>query len=255
MSTLFRKTLVCLIAVFALGAITASAALAETETEQQYFENAAGKEPVKKGFTSKEGVSTLRVSGATVACKKDTDKGTIDAGWKESAEKVVVTFTECKGTNSVTEKECEVKSKGATHTNEIVTATLKGELGEVPASQATSEVGLLLEPESGNVFVTLEGSCLPVSPSAVEGSVVGEVTPLTLSLTDKTEFLLSGTAQKITTFERSLAKHCTGAPAARECKADFSFTPKLSVFGKAGATFESKDENTFEEELKVHKGI
>jgi hypothetical protein len=249
MSTIFRKTLVCLIAVFAMSAVAATAASAETETEQQYFENAAGNEPTLKGFTSKEGVSTLAVSTATVTCQKDTNVGKLVG--KESVEKVVVTFTECKGKKGV--EACPVKSTNTTAAEQIKTNTLKGELGET--AESSTGVGLLLEGESSNVFVTLEGTCLPVSPSAVEGSVVGEVTPLTLGLTDKTEFLVSAGAQKIKTFERSLARHCAGAPAARKCTEDFSFTPSLKAFGTLAATFESKDENKFEEELRVHAGV
>jgi hypothetical protein len=222
----------------------------ENENEQQYFENAAGKEPEKKGFTSKEGVSTLAVSTATVTCEKDTNAGKLVG--KESVEKVVITFTGCKGKKGT--EECPVKSKGATGAEEIVTNSLKGELGEVAASEAASEVGLLLEGESSNVFVTLIGKCLPVEESAIEGSVVGEVTPLTLGLTDKTEFLVSAGAQKIKTFERSLALHCSNALATRKCEADFSFKTGLKAFGLV-ATFASKDENKFEEELKVHKGV
>lgn len=90
----------------------------------------------------------------------------------------------------------------------------------------------------------------------MEGSVVGEVTPLTLGFTDKVVFALNavGGEQKIRTFERSFAQHCASAPAARQCKEDFSFKPKLEVFTKA-ATFESKDENKFQEELKVNAGV
>jgi hypothetical protein len=243
-----------MLAVFAVGAVAASAASAEVAAEQQQFENAAGKEPTLKGFTSKEGVSRLTAGGAVVECKKDTDTGKLVG--KESVKEVVVKFVECEEPT----KKCPVKSTGATNPNEIVTKSLKGELGEVNAvaGEATSEVGLLLEGETSNVFVTLEGpaKCLPVEgPTAVEGSVVGEVTPLALARTDKTEFLVSAGAQKIKTFERSFAAHCAGAPVARECKEDKSFKPTLSAFGGKPGTFESKDENEFGEELKVNKGV
>jgi hypothetical protein len=280
MSSTFRKILVCLIAIFAVSAIAATAAMAETGPEQQFFTNGkciepngvaewwytetkcetvsptkVGKweleEPTLKGFTSKEGVSTLAVSTATVTCQKDTNVGKIDAGWKESVEKVVVTFSECKGKKGT--EACPVKSTNTTVAEQIKTNSLKGELGET--TESSTNVGLLLEGESSNVFVTLAGTCLPAGGGAVEGSVVGEVTPLTLGLTDKTEFLVSAGVQKIKTFQRSLAKHCAGAPAARKCEADFSFTSSLKAFGTFAATFESKDENTFEEELRVNAGV
>jgi hypothetical protein len=192
-------------------------------------------------FVSKEGASTLTVTGVTVTCQKDTDKGEL---WgKESVANVVVTFMECKGKKGT--EECKVKSKGAAGAEEIVTNTLKGELGEVAKAEATTEVGLLLEGESSNVFVTLEGGCLPAGGGAVEGSVVGEVTPLALAFNDTVVFTLNGGGeQKVKTFERSLALHCGNAPAARKCSADFSFKPKLEAFTKA-ATFVSTDENEF----------
>jgi hypothetical protein len=219
-------------------------------TEQQEFLNKNGKEVEKKGFVSEEGVSTLAVTGASVTCQKDTDAGKLVG--LESADKVVVTFKECKGKKGT--EECKVKSKGAAGSEEIVTNSLKGELGEVAAAEATKEVGLLLEGESSNVFVTLEGACLPVTPSAVEGSVVGEVTPLPLALMDNVEFLLNAGAQKIKTFERSFAKHCAPAiAAARPCEEDASFKAKLTAFTKE-ATFESKDKNEFEEKVEVKKG-
>jgi hypothetical protein len=257
MSTIFRKTLICLIAVFAMSAVAATAASAETESEQQFFQNAKKEQPKLKGFTSKEEVSKLTVpsTGTTVECKKDTDVGKLVG--RESVEKVVVTFKECENPA----KTCEVHSVVGTVkevNGTVKTLALKGELGEVAESEAASKVGLLLEGETSNVFVTLESSvagCLPVNPSTVEGGVVGEVKPLTLSKTDKVEFLLSGTAQKIKVLERSFALHCANAPkATRECKEDAKFEPKLSAFGKP-ATFESKDENTFEEELEVNAGV
>jgi hypothetical protein len=254
MSTLFRKTLICLIAVFAVGAVAASAASAKDRggpSEQQEFRNEKGESPRLKGFASKEGVSTLAVTGATVTCKEDTNVGKLVG--KESLEKVVVTFTGCKGKKGT--EECPVKSTNTTVAEQVKTNTLRGELGEVAATEATSKVGLLLEGEASNIFVTLEGACLPASPSAVEGSVVGEVTPLTLGLTDKTEFLVSAGAQKVKTFERSFASFCTGAPTARKCEEDFSFAPSLKAFGTLTATFESKDENTFEEPLEVFPGV
>jgi len=205
-------------------------------------------------FASTEGVSTLTASGVTVTCQKDTDKGEL---WgKESVANVVVTFKECKGKKGT--EECKVKSKGATGAEEVVTNTLKGELGEVAAAESATGVGLLLEGESPpvSVFVTLEGTCLPAGGSAVEGSVVGEVTPVnTLQLTDEVIFEVNAAKeQKIKTFERSLAEHCGNAPAARKCSADFAFKPKLEAFTEL-ATFVSADKNTFSLATEVLPGV
>jgi hypothetical protein len=285
MSSTFRKILVCLIAVFAVSAVAATAAMAETGPEQQFFTNGkciepngvaewwytenkcktvsptkVGKweleEPKLKGFTSANEVgkaSVLRASVNTVECE-NTDVGKIDAGWKESVEKVIVTFTKCKGKNSKTSKTCTVKSKGATGAEEVVTNSLKGELGHVASTEATSEVGLLLEPTEGSVFVTLEGSCLEPTTAAIEGGIIGEVTPLTKGLKHKVVYALSGTAQKITKFERSFAKHCTGAKVIK-CEEDKLGTTSLKFAGTIAATEEATDVTTFEEELEINKGI
>ncbi|MGH9917750.1 MAG: hypothetical protein ACRD6W_02590, partial [Nitrososphaerales archaeon] len=169
---------------------------------------------------------------------------------RERVEKVVVKFTECKGKNAKTGKECTVKSKeGKGGAEAIETKDLKGELGETAESK--TNVGLLLEGETSSVFVTVEGECLPVSPSAIEGSVVAEVKPVE-EFKKTTTLVFPATAIK--SFERSFAKHCTGAPTARECKEDFSFTPKLTAFGTETATETTEDVTTYEENLKVHAG-
>ncbi|HZL16120.1 MAG TPA: hypothetical protein VFG23_00115 [Polyangia bacterium] len=253
MSSIFRKTLVCLIAVFALGAIAASAASAVTDpTTQQQFVEKNGKEVIKKGFTSKEGISTLSVplAGTTVECKADTDKGNIDAGWNESVEKVVVTFTGCKVKVTVekVKQECpinSIKEKVKAKEGEIVTVTLKGELGE--SAESATGVVLLLEPASGIEFVTLAATGAPCKTieTKVNGQVAGEVTPLALGLTDKVVF-----ENKIKVLERSFAKHCTGGV---NCTEDGEVKPKLEAFAFP-ATFASTDENTFEEKVEVLPG-
>jgi hypothetical protein len=55
---------------------------------------------------------------------------------------------------------------------------MDGELGSVKPAEAASGVGLLILPTAGTAFVTLEGECLPLSPSPVDGSIAAEVTPV-----------------------------------------------------------------------------
>lgn len=55
---------------------------------------------------------------------------------------------------------------------------LKGQLGKVAKSEGTSEVGMLLIPESGTVLTEIEGSCLTITKDDIEGSVIGEVSPV-----------------------------------------------------------------------------
>jgi hypothetical protein len=223
-----------LVAVFAMTAVAASPAFAADS--EQLFKQAG----TKQKFKSTSGVGKLTANGQVVECKKDKGSGELNAKQTASVKNVVVTFEECKS-----EKEgvtCEVKSKGAGKTNEVATVKLKGELGEVAAAEATSEVGLLLEPESGTAFVILEGTCLQVSPTEVTGSVAGEVTPVGKNqLTGKLEFKVPGGAQAIKTFERSTT--------------DAVVKPSLKVFGLFTATQETSSEETFEELTEVVKGL
>jgi hypothetical protein len=280
--TRIRLILLSMLAVLALGAVAASAASAADPTTQQEFKpgftgfacsEAAGHreygtlaecEKVEgvetKGgkwhrhtttFTSTEGKSTLKAGTFTVTCEKDTNVGELLG--KESVANVVVTFIGCKiGI-------CPISSKGIPNSKgEIVTVSLKGELGEVAPAEATTEVGLLLEaesPELSKEFVTLNETVKPecekpTPQTKINGQVVGEVTPLAKSFKDKVIFALSGGKQKIKTFERSFAKFCKGGP---ECKEDGVVKPRLEAFGLE-ATFESTDENTFSQETEVLKG-
>lgn len=227
----------------------------ESAAEQQQFVEKNGKEVVKKGFTSKEGISTLTVAGKKVECKADTDKGELTS--KESVTKVVVTFTGCEIEVIINKLpvKCAISSKGiANAKKEIVTVSLKGELGEVAPAEATTEVGLLLEPESGTEFVTLNATGEPCNTieTKVTGQVAGEVTPLALAVKHNVVFALNTEGkQKIKKFERSFAKHCTGGV---NCVEDGEVKPKLTAFGLE-ATFVSTDENTFEESVEVLKGL
>jgi hypothetical protein len=74
-------------------------------------------------------------------------------------------------------KECPQKSPGASGSGEIVSTTLKGELGTVKTSEAASGVGLLLAPESGARFYTLAETACGLE-TAVTGKLAGEVSPI-----------------------------------------------------------------------------
>ena len=112
---------------------------------------------------------------------------------------VIVTFHGCE----FDEKGgCVIHSEGLPEQPEggglIVTHLLKGELGSAKTSEAASGVGLLLEPATGTEFVTLEGECLEISPSPINGSLVGEVTPVNSTSKDgKLIFIGAKGVQKI----------------------------------------------------------
>jgi hypothetical protein len=105
----------------------------------------------------------------------------------------VVVFKGCTGKSS--SGTCTAKSRSA-KAGEILTNTLKGELGTVKASEALSGVGLLLAPTTGTEFATLEGAC--VTAAAISGAIAGEVASVNLrSTANKLVFAGSSGNQKI----------------------------------------------------------
>jgi hypothetical protein len=233
------------VAVFAMGAITAAGASAappefskwchEVTKETGKFEDSKCEKEKAKGnferikFTSVSGAGKMEAAGTVIECKKDTDVGELTG--PKTVGKVVVTFTECEGTNGT--KKCKVKSKGSGTEGTIVTKELKGELGEVAAAESATGVGLSLKPTSGSTYVELEGTCLPISPAPVTGGIIGEVTPIkTLSTTGKVVYTIASKKQKIQKFVGGAAE-------------------VLKVFGIAEAPLETTDTITFGEAIEV----
>ena len=148
-------------------------------------------------FTGESGTGALETSSTSaVTCTSDLVHGFITG--PKTVGSVIVTFHGCESKEG---SGCVVHSTGLPAPvggGLIVTHILKGELGSVKTTQAASGVGLLLEPETGTAFVSLEGSCLLVSPSPVAGSVAGEATPLnTTSKDGKVIFIGSKGSQNI----------------------------------------------------------
>ncbi len=166
-----------LVALVVLSVISISAASAMIQSKAEFIKNGTD-----NGFKGKSRVGlepTFITPLNTIKCKSDTSTGSISGGTKSmSIENFVIIFKECKAT---TNGGCTVKSKGAAKAEEIVTTVLKGTLGRVLSKEATTEVGLVLE-GPGSVFVTLEGTCLTVSPAKVVGQIVGEVRPVNAGL-------------------------------------------------------------------------
>lgn len=167
----------------ALGALTVAAATAVTPEVLH-----EGKEVSKK---------TVKVSGKTtklyvevsgnhylVTCQTATSTGGKIKGTTE-VENVTAKFKSCKAKENEETKECSVRSSSPSGAEgELISKTLKGKLGEVALSEATSGVGLKLEPVSGTTYITLMGSleCLPAENSEAKGSLIGEVTPINTSV-------------------------------------------------------------------------
>jgi hypothetical protein len=122
--------------------------------------------------------------GEVITCPTSTSGGEITS--EDNINGIVVKFTECKGHKSGQKEECAVNSTNREPgSGEIVTNTLKGLLGLVAKpSESTSGVGLLLEPESSAVFVTIAGTACSTE-ATVENNVAGEeatINQATLSL-------------------------------------------------------------------------
>jgi hypothetical protein len=128
-----------------------------------------------KGLNGPEGAETLKAGSiATTACETSSSTGEITS--MDTIGALVIKYKGC--TVSGSGKVCTIKSEeGSPAEGEIITKTLKGELGTVKESEATSEVGLLLEPASGNVITNLAETSCAVKTS-VTGLVAGEVAPL-----------------------------------------------------------------------------
>jgi hypothetical protein len=129
----FRRTLICLLAVFAVGAVASASASAAFKLEWQTCQEKAGgkfenhgcvKEGTTKTFeweTLGAGVTkkvTSKIKSATfvltvgtkiITCKSATDKGAITGGSPGTDEATTIEFDECK----TTETTCLVKSAGS----------------------------------------------------------------------------------------------------------------------------------------------
>jgi hypothetical protein len=139
--------------------------------------------------------------GNVVTCKSVQTTGEIEV--PNDAKNVSMLLAGCKGEEVSSKKTCEVKSIKPTGAKEEITMNLlKGQLGKVAKSEGTSEVGMLLIPESGTVLTEIEGSCLTITKDDIEGSVIGEVSPVgKVQGTGEIIFKISGKKQKIQKFE------------------------------------------------------
>jgi hypothetical protein len=268
--TRIRLIMLSLLAVFAMSAVASSVASAGTEIPE--FIPAGGvtgfvceqkpglgnystqaeceKHPGKQTtggtwhrifhvtFTSTSGVSKFYAGSNVITCKKDKDVGGISSA--TTVWNVVVTFEECTATNTKTKTECEVN--GGT----ITTNALTGKLGELeaasdPEPHGEPQAGIdFTSEETGKPFVTLTGSCLEPTETAVKGSVICEVTPQNVSQT---------TGEIVCAVE--------GSPVHQKYE-EIEFisggaitTNHLEAFGTKAAE-ETKDTVTFSEKIEVN---
>ncbi len=218
-----RSTLLALVAVFALGAVVASAAsAAEPEFKPM---------PAKKKFTSTGGAVTFKEGGNTITCSSSTTSGEITG--VSTIGKLVVTYKKCEA--FLPKGKCSFHSPGRV-AGEIVTNALKGELGTVSTKEAASGVGVLLLPETGQTWAMIESPCAEPESTPLTGRLAGEVTPIGKKQTSMNiVFSAPGGVQGI--------KEMTIAGKKAE-------VPSLKMYGTS-ATEEMTDALTFEEALEV----
>lgn len=180
-------------------------------------------------FTTKGGASVLTSSVATATCTKDTSRGELTG--PTSLGGIVITYSGCKVKKGT--EECAVNSVGAEE-GEVVTKTLKGELGEVAKSEAASGRGALVEPATGKALAELaKTKCTP--ETTLSGSVAGEIGPVGVNQsTGKLVFVVTAKKQAIT----------------RLTVKGTSKTTNLEMFG-LGATEELTQELTYSEPIEL----
>jgi hypothetical protein len=196
--------------------------------------------PTKKKFTSTGGTVTFRQAGTRIICAKSTTAGEILTA--KTVGKLVVKFTGCERWNSGSTHGCPISSTNTKTAGEILTKSLKGELGTPASGETTSGVGLLLAPEEGAKWANIaEDECPTESErsgtTALTGSLAAEVPVIgKKQATNKLVFATSeyGT-QKIESIKLDSGK---------------IEEPGLNAWSEP-ITVENTDELSFEEALEV----
>ena len=191
--------------------------------------------PSTKTFKGTSGPLLLKAgTTAAVKCTEDTNTGEITS--MDTIGKTVLKFTGC--TLEGNKKICTAKSVGAGE-GEIVTKTLKGELGTVKSSEAPSEVGLLIEAETSKKLIEVEkDACTPLEATApVEGSVAAEV------------FLPVGEEQTSAGIELAVTSGKQRIKAITVLSGEKK--PELTAFGVGGVTGEDVEEFEFGGPIEV----
>jgi hypothetical protein len=213
-----------LVGASTIGITVVSTALAEPELSPT----------TKQKITDRLGTNTLSdAAGASITCSQGT--GSSEVTGPRSTGVLVVTFTGCTGKETESESPCTVKGAGAKNSGEIVTNTLKTLLGLVATSEATSGIGLLLEPAAGHTWFTVaKATC--TTEGALEGTLAGEVTSLIEEgKTLEIGFLGKTGSQRI--------KKITVPPGEEK--------PSLKAFGVVNTSDEGAEALTFEKTVKL----
>jgi hypothetical protein len=213
MSTISRKTLICLLAVFAVGAFASASSASAFNLEWQRCKEktGAGTEPPTKydnlhcnsqekalaerkwEFVKLEAAETEKIitSGGEfkltagtkiVTCKKVIDLGSITGGIPGQDEAKRITFEEC----STSEAKCQVKSKGGTFGTIVVSEIPTTLVEREPNGGGTKKLADEFKSNATTKeFVTLQfekeggGACTTLPETKVKGQVAAEIINLT----------------------------------------------------------------------------
>jgi hypothetical protein len=184
-----------LVAVFAFAAV-ATATASAVEPEWVYT-------GTEKGFTGKQaGSGTLETkSGLKVTCTGGSSSGAIGNTGTKTVTEATIKFTGC-------EHEAKKCQTGAVE-GEIETKKVSGELGYVSKATTPHEVGILLKPKEGTVFVVFK--CGIFEKEEVTGSIIGKITPVGKKVKTTEHFTLSYTqtkgVQAVKKFEGIVEEH------------------------------------------------
>ncbi len=178
-----RSNIFALITAIVFTGSTSPAAVANHEF---------AKLPTVKTLSGTSGVVTFTTGANTFTCASSVTKGEITQ--MDTIGKLSVKFTGCRTSNGG--PRCTIKSVGAVE-GEIAMQTLKGQLGSVKTTEATSGIGLLLSPATGTKWTTLAANaCTP--ETSMNGTLAGEVTPVKASQsTNKLTFAVTAGIQGI----------------------------------------------------------
>lgn len=160
----FKSLGLCLVAVFALGAVVASSAFAEAEF--LFPEGAA----TLQDFSSKSGAGKLVAkSGAEVKCASETSLGQVE-NKTDRVEKVSIVFKGCETEVLAKKHKCTTAGQAE---GVIKTFQLNGNLGLINKTGEAENTGLVLKAEEGlsenpkNLFAEFE--CKEVGKVRVKG--------------------------------------------------------------------------------------
>jgi hypothetical protein len=169
-------------------------------------------------------------SGEKIVCNSDLGHGNITGLQTFLA---LVIFHGCIG-HSSGGSECAVHSPG--QREGLIHVHTVGELGTIKAGKGAGNIGAIIEPALGGVFVTIVASCLTVEETAIEGVLAGEFPGSNRSQTTG-KLVISGSAGKSGITEISVLHKV--------------IKPKVEAFGLVESSLSHTTESTADGPIEI----